>query len=32
LAFGCNVFLRCHTNEDFTMSMAQVHLKGMDQY
>jgi hypothetical protein len=32
LAFGCNLFLRCHTNDDFTMSMAQVHLKGKDQY
>jgi hypothetical protein len=32
LAFGCNLFLRCHTNNDFTMSMAQVHLKGKDQY
>jgi hypothetical protein len=21
LAFGCNVFLRCHTDDDFTMSM-----------
>ena len=28
LAFGCNVFLRCHTDSDFTMSMAQIHLKG----
>ena len=32
LAFGCNVFLRCHTDADFTMSMAQVHLKGKEQY
>ena len=28
LAFGCNVFLPCHTDSDFTMSMAQIHLKG----
>jgi hypothetical protein len=32
LAFGCNLFLRCHTDADFTMSMAQVHLKHKDQY
>ena len=32
LAFGCNVFLRCHTDDDFTMSMIQVHLKGKDRY
>jgi hypothetical protein len=32
LAFGCNLFLRCHTDDDFTMSMAQIHLKGKDQY
>jgi hypothetical protein len=32
LAFGTNVFLRCHTDEDFTMSMVNVHLKGMHQY
>ena len=32
LAFGRNVFLRCHTDEDFTMSMVNVHLKGMHQY
>ena len=32
LAFGCNVFLQCHTNSDFTMSIANVHLKGMDKY
>ena len=30
LAFGCNLFLRCHTDDDFTMSMAHVHLKGKD--
>ena len=32
LSFGCNVFLRCHTDNDFTMSMAHIHLKGKDQY
>jgi hypothetical protein len=32
LAFGSNVFLRCHTDEDFIMSMVNVHLKGMRQY
>jgi hypothetical protein len=32
LAFSCNVFLRCHADADFTMSMAQVHLKGKEQY
>ena len=32
LAFGCNVFLPCHTDSDFTMSMAQIHLKGKDSY
>jgi hypothetical protein len=32
LPFGCNVFLQCHTDHDFTMSMAQIHLKGKEQY
>ena len=32
LAFGCNVFLPCHTDDDFTMSMIQIHLKGKDKY
>ena len=32
IAFGCNVFLRCHTDADFTMSIAQIHLKGRHQY
>jgi hypothetical protein len=32
LAFGCNVFLRCHTDNDYTMSMAQIHLKGKNEY
>ncbi len=30
IGFRCNVFLRCHTNSDFTMSIASVHLKGKD--
>jgi hypothetical protein len=25
---GCNVYLRCHTNDDFTMSMVHILLKG----
>ena len=32
IAFGCNVFLQCHTDADFTMSIAQIHLKGRDKY
>ena len=32
LAFGCNVHLPCHTDDDFTMSMVQVHLKGKEKY
>ena len=32
LAFGCNVFLRCHTDNDYTMSMVQIHLKGKVKY
>jgi hypothetical protein len=32
IAFGVNIFLRCHTNEDFTVSVTQVFLKGCDQY
>jgi hypothetical protein len=32
LAFGCNVFLQCHTDADFMMSIAQIHLKGKDKY
>lgn len=32
LAFGCNVFLRCHTDADFTMSMAQIYLKNKASY
>ncbi len=33
IAFGRNVFLCCHTKEDFTMSIiAQVFLKGESEY
>jgi len=32
IAFGSNVFLRCHTDQDFTMSISQVFLKGKSQY
>jgi hypothetical protein len=32
IGFGCNVFLWCHTDSDFTMSIASIHLKGNDQY
>ena len=32
LAFGCNVFLRCHTDQDFTMSIVQIFLKGTYTY
>ena len=32
MAFGCNVFLRCHTDHGFTMSVVQVHLRGKDKY
>lgn len=32
LAFGRNVFLRCHTDEDFTLSVTQIYLKGRDSY
>ena len=32
IAFGCNVFLRCHTDADYTMSMAQIHLKDKGTY
>jgi len=32
IAFGCNVFLRCHTDDDFTMSMAHILLRGVDVY
>lgn len=32
LQFGCNVFIRCHTDDDFTLSMAHILLDGHDQY
>ena len=32
IAFGSNVFLRCHTDQDFTMSISQVFVKGKPQY
>lgn len=32
IAFGINVFLRCHTDADFTFSIIQVLLKGKCQY
>ena len=32
MAFGRNVFARCHTNDDFTMSVTQIYLGGVDQY
>ena len=32
IAFGTNVFLRCHTDADFTFSIIQVLLKGKSQY
>ena len=32
IAFGTNVFLRCHTDADFTMSIIQVFLKGKSEY
>jgi len=32
IAFGTNVFLCCHTDEDFSFSIIQVFLKGKSQY
>jgi hypothetical protein len=32
MAYGCNVFLHCHTDADFTMSISQVFLKGRNRY
>ena len=32
IAFGTNVFLRCHTDADFTLSIIQVFLKGKSEY
>ena len=32
IAFGCTVFLCCHTDDDFTLSMAHILLDGSDVY
>ncbi len=32
ITFDGNVFLRCHTDVDFTMSIAQIFLKGKELY
>ena len=32
IAFGSNVFLHCHTDAEFTMSIARVFLKGQNTY
>ncbi len=32
IAFGCNVFVCCHTNTDFTRSISQIFLKGRNRY
>ena len=32
IAFGCNVFLCCHTDDDFTLSTAHILLDGSDVY
>jgi hypothetical protein len=32
IAIGTNVFLCCHTDADFTMSICQVFLKGTSKY
>ena len=32
IAFGTNVFIQCHTDADFTMSISQVFLKGRPEY
>ena len=32
IAFGTNVFLRCHTDQDFTMSISQVFVKEKSRY
>ncbi len=32
IAFGTNVFLHCHTDADFTMSITQVFLKGRSKH
>ena len=32
IGFGRNVFLQCHTDEDFTLSVSQIYLNGRDRY
>jgi hypothetical protein len=32
IAYGCNVFLHCHTDANFTMSISHVFLKGRNTY
>jgi len=32
IAFGCNVFLRCHRDNDFTLSMCHILLDGKDHF
>jgi hypothetical protein len=32
IAYGCSVFLCCHTGADFTMNISQVFLKGRNKY
>jgi hypothetical protein len=32
IAFRTNVFLHCHKDEDFSMSISQVYLKGRSEY
>ena len=32
MAIGCNEFLPCHTDQDFTMSIVQAFVRGVDKY
>ena len=32
LAIGCNVFLPCHVDQDFTMSIVQAFIRGVNKY
>ncbi len=32
MAIGCNVFLPCHTDQDFTMSIFQAFQRGVNKY
>ena len=32
IAIGCNIFLPCHTDQDFTMSIVQAFLRGVEKY